>query len=488
MAGKLGGCSQLADEDNMSAPLHIWRDDNTRQALAQLSAFGSGPKGRRFESSRPDALGPQSWDPSLSASRHTDDFTVGPVSEPLVLDRGRHTPRARRERANLSRCDNQTARGLSVDASARAGLVEFDSRNPWAESSDANEDCSAIGGPTDRNHHTMRLRCVGGQHAQKQQTKTPTVAQCARLLLQTERANADRKATRALKRQTLRSMESYAKHLGCLATVPIGDIRPRDVSRWHANLVDVTGLAPKTADTILSFLSTIWNWARLEGWVEGRNPCEGQRKFGRTRRTQAIPARRMAEWRMCVTTAEREAVDRWRTPERKIVGRAPYILFRLVPLTGARPSELRTARWSDIDGDVIIRGTSKTGVPRRIVLIDAAKRELAAWRDLLNTSDETRNLEHIFPAVRDFKKPLGDYRKAWARVCKHYGDPELWLYDGRRTFAIEALRGGADVNAVAAAMGNSPDVVRDHYAGHVHDPAAVRAAEAAGRRFKGGDR
>ena len=249
---------------------------------------------------------------------------------------------------------------------------------------------------------------------------------------------------------------------------------------------DATGGRPaKTIGTVISFLSTVCRWAVQKGWrPSGPNPCK---EFSRGRyvpRTEHVAPGQLRVFLDAVHDAEREASMWWREPARSIIGRAPYVLFRLLLVTGARPSELRTATWDEVDLDakVIRRPTSKTGVPRRVALNEQACYVLAQWRLLLGTHADTRGLKHVFPSLRNPAGFMRDYRKAWAHIRKVLDG--LRTYDLRRTFAVMAIESGATLEDTAAALGHGPGVLDRCYVPHAARPGAHRAARDAGERMR----
>lgn len=144
--------------------------------------------------------------------------------------------------------------------------------------------------------------------------------------------------------------------------------------------------------------------------------------------------------------------------------RWPYMAYlpRLVLLTGARPGELRKAKWSDIDEDrrelVIFdhKMSRKTKEPRRIPLTEMA------W-DMLADVPRLPNNDHILPGKRT-GRPIAHYQNVWIEMCFEANVQELTMYDLRRTYASIALSLGEGRDQIARALGHSNMSAIDHYA------------------------
>lgn len=135
-------------------------------------------------------------------------------------------------------------------------------------------------------------------------------------------------------------------------------------------------------------------------------------------------------------------------------------LVMLVLFTGARPSEIRTAKWTDVCGGKLVRAEHKTaretGEDREIELPPPALRILAAMPRIVRSP-------YIIPGKKR-DKPLGNYQPAWQAICKRAGVTGLWLYDGRRTFAGIGLGLGFTLPQIARSLGHNDLAAVDAYA------------------------
>jgi integrase len=131
---------------------------------------------------------------------------------------------------------------------------------------------------------------------------------------------------------------------------------------------------------------------------------------------------------------------------------AGYLVLLLI-LTGARPSEVRTAKWSDVDlaKGVLTRRehktADKTGEVRTIHLpLEAIT--------LLERMPRINGNPYLIPGkVRG--EPLRIYDKLWRAIQERAGVEGLWVYDLRRTWASMALGSGASREQIARALGHS---------------------------------
>lgn len=150
----------------------------------------------------------------------------------------------------------------------------------------------------------------------------------------------------------------------------------------------------------------------------------------------------------------------------------------LVMMTGARPSEIRTARWSDVDwgrGRLVRyehKMAHRTGDAREIELPPPAVQQL-------------RNMPRIpgNPHIIAGKKRgrcLEHYAPAWAAICKRAKVEGLWLYDARRTFASIGLGLGFTLPQLARALGHDDMAAIDSYAWLIASDRTSLSSQVAG--------
>jgi integrase len=234
--------------------------------------------------------------------------------------------------------------------------------------------------------------------------------------------------------------------------------------------------------TAIASLQAAFNWAAKTGLIT-KNPLRG---------LEGPSARSRGREALLGNTAEEIA----QTHARILAAARPSFRPFLVVLeaTGARPSELAKATAANFDANlgalvyhadhVLLPGetghkTSGKGKTRTILLSGEA---LAVVRELV----QKHPTGPLFPAGRsrgrsrkpsDWKpRPLTD--KA---ICIRFnvirdkvGLPNLTAYSYRHTFATQWLKSGRSIDDLAAILGNTPNVIRHHYAHLLADQDHLR--------------
>jgi integrase len=154
----------------------------------------------------------------------------------------------------------------------------------------------------------------------------------------------------------------------------------------------------------------------------------------------------------------------------------PWIIaaIRLLILTGARLSEIRTLRWAEVDVErrMLRLGDSKTG-KKTIHLGDATLEVLASIPRLPDN-----------PYVICGERPgthLVNLQKAWRRIRRLAGLDDLRIHDLRHSFASVAAAQGLSLPVIGALLGHSQPATTARYAHLAQDPLARANAEISGR-------
>jgi integrase len=123
--------------------------------------------------------------------------------------------------------------------------------------------------------------------------------------------------------------------------------------------------------------------------------------------------------------------------------------------TGLRSNrEALVLKWDDIDfvSDIIRVLESKTAAGIRNVPLSAVcKSELLRWRSLVGP----RFSPHVFPNMRNPKRPLKQIRGSWAKALKLANVNHFWIYNLRHTFASRLSAAGLPDLFIAQMMGHS---------------------------------
>jgi len=149
---------------------------------------------------------------------------------------------------------------------------------------------------------------------------------------------------------------------------------------------------------------------------------------------------------------------------RKILKAAPAHLVRFIKLSyylGVRPGavELLNLTWDAVNWDtntIEVLSADKGGMDRRHVPIhEGFKAELKSWWK----ADKKTG-----PIIHYKKKPVKSLQTTWENTLTRAGiKRRLRPYDLRHNFITAALEEGADIGAVAAIVGSSPETLRRHY-------------------------
>lgn len=128
---------------------------------------------------------------------------------------------------------------------------------------------------------------------------------------------------------------------------------------------------------------------------------------------------------------------------------------------GARKGELLERRWADFDADAGTIEVLKTKTDRPRVL-HLQQRTVRLFERLGGANPTPAG--YIF--VGRFPDQPIDFRKAWARLTRDIGRPELHLHDIRHAVAARLLRSGVSAAVAAQTLGHSVEVLDRRY-GHL---------------------
>lgn len=227
-----------------------------------------------------------------------------------------------------------------------------------------------------------------------------------------------------------------------LGSKRLGDLRAEDVERLRDRLI-AEGKRRRAGAVVTLLRAALRRAGADDSAAKVKAP--GHRKRKRVASLEELAA---------VLKACRELLEEGRVWPWSIY------LVMLVLFTGARPSEIRTAKWSDVRGGKLIRSEHKmaqeTGEDREIELPPPALRILSAMPRIVHSP-------YVIPG-KAHTKPLTNYAPAWAAICKRASIKGLWLYDGRRTFAGIGLGLGYTLPQIARSLGHSDLAAVDAYA------------------------
>jgi integrase len=238
----------------------------------------------------------------------------------------------------------------------------------------------------------------------------------------------------------------------------LGDISRHAVQGFHASLSE-NGLAPATADHHVKLLRYMLNLA-VEWDLLEKNPIAGIRLFNPDNKVEVLLSDEQLDRLV-------KALD---TDRNRIVGDIALYLLS----TGARLSEVLTAKWENVDLErstwKVLAANAKSKKARIVPLNDSAVTVLKRQK--------TRD-KHAYVFVNpQTGKPYTTITKVWGRLRKQTGMPALRIHDLRHTFASLLVANDRTLYQVQTILGHSDPKVTMRYAKFKpHD--LVEAASAA---------
>ena len=238
-----------------------------------------------------------------------------------------------------------------------------------------------------------------------------------------------------------------------LRSRPLIEVQRADISRVHLILRH----KHFQANRLVAVFSKFFNWAEKHGLrPDGTNPCRHIEKYRERKRERFLSEEEFEKLGRAIADAEREGTT------------TPWIIaaIRLLILTGARLSEIRTLRWTEVD------------FPRRMLRLRDSKTGektiQAQVRSALEVLAHIPCLRHN-PYVICGDKPgtcLVNLQKPWRRIRRAAGLDDLRLHDLRHSFASVAAAQGLSLPVIGALLGHSQPSTTARYAHLAQDPLA----------------
>ena len=238
--------------------------------------------------------------------------------------------------------------------------------------------------------------------------------------------------------ETTRLYERYVAPV--LGSRRVDKIGLQDIEDFHASFKET----PYQANRILALLRPMFKYAGPDGlkWMDG-NPAKGVKMFGERKRRRHLKPSEAPRIANCIRDKEPTAP-------------AACLFLWLLIFTGARPKEIKTARWCDIIDDEIIldkhKSAERSGIDRNISLPPAA---IDAMNRLIPVSQRDPNGKII---------PIGTPEYIWRTVRVDAKCPDLRVYDLRHTFGTYALELGFTLDQIGEALCHSDPKTTKIYA------------------------
>jgi integrase len=232
--------------------------------------------------------------------------------------------------------------------------------------------------------------------------------------------------------------ESSAKNEACywrnhilpyLADKPVRSVTGGDISLIHnaiAKQASRTGYKTTTANRVLEILKKAFNLAEEWGWrEEGTNPCRRVKKFKERKRKRFLS---VAEAQRLYAVLQKYIAS----PDYRRRQIARYILLLLY--TGARKTEMMTAKWANIrpERGVLILPDTKSGEVQELQIPEEGFSILEDIRT--DQKKNRRNSEYIFDGHIS-GQPLKDEGLHWDEIRAEAKLENFVLHDLRHSFA-----------------------------------------------------
>jgi integrase len=231
---------------------------------------------------------------------------------------------------------------------------------------------------------------------------------------------------------------------------PVKDVLRAEVEAMHNDHQPT----PYQANRALAVLSKMMNWAEKRGLrQDGTNPCRHIERFPEAKRERFLSPRELARLGRALAVAER-------------CGRAtPWqaAAIRLLVFTGARLSEIMTARWEwfSPERSTLDLPTSKTG--RRTIYLPSPALDVLA-----ELPREKANPFVIIGAAPGMH--LVNLSKLWRRLRKAALLPGVRLHDLRHSHASIAAAAGLSLPVIGALLGHTQAATTARYSHLAADP------------------
>jgi len=239
----------------------------------------------------------------------------------------------------------------------------------------------------------------------------------------------------------------------------LSTISKKEVAQFHASLREE--LSPASSNRILVLLSAVFKKA-VDWEITPSNPCSGVKQFPeRNARTRFLDESEIAAFlAACDAEENRTAAD----------------LLKGLLLCGLRKSELKDARWADVNldrGELRLHKNKKWRQPCRA----AFRRHEGPHRQ----PPQPGNSEWLFPG-RDGKKPLINADKPFQRIIERAGlaGTGFTIHCIRHTFASWMAINGYSLVIIGQMLGHRSQAMSARYS-HLNDNVMRAAGNTVGQ-------
>jgi integrase len=258
-------------------------------------------------------------------------------------------------------------------------------------------------------------------------------------------------------------IENYIRP--AIGNTKVADVDFQTVEKLHRK---ISKHAPYQANRTVALLSTMFNRAiKLQMRVD--NPVRGVEKNQEEKRERYVTASELARLLHAIEQHE----------DRHVAN-----ILTLCLLTGARVSEVKSARWDQFDLDHYpVLWTKKSAHTKQnklhhVPLNSEAEKLLKKIR---RGADESPWVFPAGPRARD-NEYIDNYKDTWAEVCKAAGVSNLRVHDLRHSFASFAINDGEQLQTVGKLLGHTQPQTTARYA-HLFVETLQKGADKVGARI-----
>lgn len=253
---------------------------------------------------------------------------------------------------------------------------------------------------------------------------------------------------------------SYWKYLIPLESTPVSDLTREDLTVLHKK---ISKKAPVMANHVISTLRAVINYAIIAGKYKGDNPAAHIRRNPESPRQRYLMP---SEAPQVIETLRKISAGTGRNKDA-----ADALLLMLY--TWQRKSNVLAMKWSEIDETGVWTIPAANAKSRKDIAVPLATEALELLQARKNSS------QWVFPNPRTAVGHIVDIKTAWATVKRICGLQDCHIHDLRHTGATYALRSGADITTVSAALAHASVSFTAKVYAHVMTDAKAEAARAA---------
>ena len=238
-----------------------------------------------------------------------------------------------------------------------------------------------------------------------------------------------------LNKKGTKSYLEYWKYIQTFAQREISSITRDEIQTFHRTIS-----APIMANRTIRVLCAIINYAIRNGIYSGENPASLitlNRENPRQRYLMPSEAPKVIEYLYAMRkegNKQRNAAD----------------ALLLMLFTWQRKSNVLSMCWKEIDETGTWTIPAEKAKARKDIVIPLSKEAL----EIINQRKDNGS-EYVFPNPRNPAGYIADIKNSWKRVQQDCGLKDVHIHDLRHTGATYALRSGADITTVSAALAHA---------------------------------